>query len=79
MNKIYLKSCPFCGGSAYILKARQLFTVAYHVVCSCCDASDTPRMTGLYMRYNGQSNVFVTDKMAITDAVNKWNSRSAHT
>ena len=70
-----LDRCPFCGGSAEIVKGEFFFKVAYGVICSCCNASIPPITTGQYIFFGGKRDVFVTDEMAANALKEKWNNR----
>ncbi|MBP1548471.1 MAG: Lar family restriction alleviation protein [Oscillospiraceae bacterium] len=71
-----LKKCPFCGGSAEMVKTYAFFDYSsYYIKCSCCGASVPITATGIYMQYNGERNVTVTDKMIIDRIITTWNNR----
>lgn len=70
-----LKHCPFCGCSAEIVKGSLFFSVGYGIICNSCGAVFPIETVGMYMNYNGESNVYVTDQMAADDVKAKWNNR----
>lgn len=70
-----LKHCPFCGSSAEIVKGSLFFSVGYCIKCDSCGAVFPLETAGVYMRYKGELNVFVTDRMAADDVKAKWNNR----
>ncbi len=67
-NNDYIKSCPFCGGSAHIFFEDKAFEPAWFVLCT--DDVRDHELHG-YCIFGASHVGFETEQ----DAINAWNNR----
>lgn len=77
--KIKLNRCPFCGGKAKLYKDECWLDSSYQVVCSSCESAQNFVRAGVFQTYDKTvkkfvPNKIVTDKMAIKEAIDRWNN-----
>lgn len=70
-----LKSCPFCGGRATIIKTTLLDIPSYGIICDKCKMSTRKETTGEHGGILTPAR-FITDKQALDNLIEKWNTRA---
>jgi len=80
MNGISLEKCPFCSGSAYIIKGHGIYGgIGYQIKCSRCEAVTPIEESGTQsvVDANGFRKINISDIEAIGRLSNLWNTRQA--
>lgn len=80
MNGISLEKCPFCSGSAYIIKGHGIYGgIGYQIKCSRCEAVTPIEEAGTQsvVNSNGFREINISDIEAINKLMLRWNIRQA--
>ena len=78
MRELHLEKCPFCSGSAYVIKRHGIFGgVGYNIKCSCCEAATPIEDAGeRSLIISGEfTPIMISDIEAIERLIARWNTR----
>lgn len=80
MKELQLKKCPFCGGSASVIKGHGIYGgIGYRIKCNCCGAVTPIEEAGTksVVGSEGFKVINISDIEAINKLMLRWNIRQA--